>query len=409
MCQPSGELSTGSAKGCDSSGYSLFVCFTTHRRMQYSWAMSDPHEIWQLGQWIGRQEGGAARLAWADGELILRIHRGRVRFVEGIDFTELSKRLSCQPIGNRDLLEEARVLAKDGQIAETYAMGAAKELMQQSLRAWLLEPNRELEIVEGEPDDVDGATISITHTLVELVLSDTSGEIAAAILPNDDVLLVRSPGFLDLYAPLRLSEEADLIVSKITGERTAAEVAESSNHGTGEVLRLLAGLVITGILEPETPLNISDDVDLLPAEEITAGPKRRIPISWIIGAAAALFVVLAVILFIMTRSNDSEPVEGTTGGDDLTWSLVIDMGCEPQDLQRVLKKAQENPKAVRPVAADTGDGEPCWRLVWGRFSTREAAEAATDAIPGDLLQQGFEPHSIELTGEELDPSTSAGG
>jgi len=377
--------------------------------MQYSGAMSDPHEIWQLGQWIGRQEGGAARLASADGELILRIHRGRVRFVEGIDTVELSRRLSCQPVGRRDLLEEARVLAKDGQIAETYAMGAAKELIQRSLRAWLLDPNRELEIVEGEPDDVDGATISITHTLVELVLSDTSGEIAAAILPNDDVLLVRSPGFLDLYAPLRLSEEADLIVSKITGERTAGEVAESSNHGAGEVLRLLAGLVITGILEPETPLHISDDVDLLPAEEFTAGPKRRIPITWIIGAAAALFVVLAVILFIMTRSSDSEPVQGMMDASDLAWSLVIDMGCEPQDLQRVLKKAQENPKIVRPVAADAGDGEPCWRLVWGRFSTREAAEAATDGIPDELLQQGFDPHPIELTGEELEPPTSAGG
>jgi hypothetical protein len=371
--------------------------------------MSDPHEIWQLGQWIGRQEGGAARLTWANGELILRIHRGRVRFVEGIDSTELSRRLSCQPVGSRDLLEEARVLAKDGQIAETYAMGAAKELIQRSLRAWLLDPTRELEVVEGEPDDVDGATISITHTLVELVLSDTSGETAAAILPNDDVLLVRSPGFLDLYAPLRLSEDADLIVSKITGERTAGEVAESSNHGAGEVLRLLAGLVITGILEPETPLHISDDVDLLPAEEIAAGPKRRLPVTWILGAAAALFVLLAVILFIMTRSGDSEPAQGTTGGNDLAWSLVIDMGCEPQDLQRVLKKAQENPKVVRPVAADAGGGEPCWRLVWGRFSTREAAEAARDGIPGDLLQQGFDPHPIELTGEELEPPASAGG
>jgi len=392
----------------DSSGCSLFDCFTTRRRMQYSGAMSDPHEIWQLGRWIGRQEGGAARLSWADGELILRIHRGRVRFVEGIDSTELSKRLSCQPIGNRDLLEEARVLAKDGQIAETYAMGAAKELIQRSLQTWLLDPNRELEIVEGEPDDVDGATISITHTLVELVLSDTSDDLAATILPNDDVLLVRSPGFLDLYAPLRLSEEADLIVSKITGERTAGEVAESSNHGA-EVLRLLAGLVITGILETETPLHISDDVDLLPADEITAGSKRRLPVTWILGAAAALFVVLAVILFIMTRSSDSESAQGMTGVSDLAWTLVIDMGCEPQDLQRVLKKAQENPKVVRPVAADAGDGEPCWRLVWGRFSTREAAEAATDGIPDELLQQGFDPHPIELTGEELEPPTSAGG
>jgi hypothetical protein len=399
----------GFRAGCDSSGCSRFVRFTTHRRMQYSGAMSDPHEIWQFGRWIGRQEGGAARLTWADGELILRIHKGRVRFVEGIDFAELSKRLSCQPVGSHDLLEEARSLAKDGQIAETHAMGAAKELIQGSLRAWLLDPTRELEIVEGEPDDVDGATISITHTLVELVLSDTAGEVADAVLPNDDVLLVRSPGFLDLYAPLRLSEEADLIVSKISGERTAGEVAERSNHGSGEVLRLLAGLVVTGILEPETPLHISDDVDLLPAEEMTDGSKRHIPVSWILGAAAALFILLAVILFIMMRPSDSEPVQGVSGESDLTWSLVIDLGCEPQDLQRVLKKAQENPKVVRPVAADVGDVEPCWRLVWGRFSSRAAAESAIDGIPDELLQQGFDPHPIELTGEELEPATSAGG
>jgi hypothetical protein len=369
--------------------------------------MSDPHQIWQFGQWIGRQEGGAARLGWATGELILRIHQGRIRFVEGIDTAELSTRLSCQPAGKRDLLEEARAISNAGQIAENYAMGAAKELIQRSLRAWLLDPNRELEVVEGEPDGVEGATISITHTLVELVLSDTSGETATAILPNDDVLLVRSPGFLDLYAPLRLSEEADLIVSKITGERTAGEVADSSDHGSGEVLRLLSGLVVTGILEPETPLHIGDDVDLLPAEEIASAPQRRLPITWIVAAAAGLFIVLAVILFIMARSGGSEAVQGA-GAEDLAWALVIDMGCEPQDLQRVLKKARENPKVVRPVAADTGEGEPCWRLVWGRFSTREAAEAATDGIPEELRQQGFEPHPIELTGEELESPASTG-
>jgi hypothetical protein len=371
--------------------------------------MSDPHEIWQFGQWIGRQEGGAARLAWSDGELILRIHRGRIRFVEGVDPSELSTRLSCQPVGKRDLLEEARAIANAGQIAENYAMVAAKELIQKNLRKWLLDPNRELEIVEGEPDGVDGATISITHALVELVLSDTSGDTATAIIPNDDVLLVRSPGFLDLYAPLRLSEEADLIVSKITGERTAREVARNSDHGTGEVMRLLAGLVVTGILEPETPLQLSEDVDLLPAEDIGVGGKRRLPITWIVAAAATLFVVLAVILFVMARSGgSSESAQGTAGIESLPWALVIDMGCEPQDLQRVLKKAQEHPKVVRPVSADTGDGEPCWRLVWGRFSSREAAEAAVDGIPKELRQQGFEPHPIELSGEELKPPKTVG-
>jgi hypothetical protein len=384
------------------------VRFTTHRLMQYSWAMSDPHEIWRLGQWIGRQEGGAARLAWTGGELVLRVQNGRIRFVEGISPGELCKRLTCEQIGKNDLLEEARALARGGQVAENHAMSAAKEMIQQSLRSWFLDPDRELEIVEGAPGDVEGATISITHALVELILSDTSGEIAEAVLPNDEVLLVRSPGFLDLYAPLRLSEEADLIVSRISGERSVREVAENSNHGAVEVLRLLAGLVVTGILEPETPLQISDDVDLLPVEAITDETRHHIPVQWIVAAAAVLVIVLLIIIFAMTRSGDSAPIEGAVGTGELSWALVVDMGCEPQDLQRVLKKAQDNPKALRPVAADTGDGEPCWRLVWGRFSSRELAEAATNGIPDDVLRQGFDPHPIELTGEELEAPVSAG-
>lgn len=371
--------------------------------------MSDPHEIWRLGQWIGRQEGGAARLEWTGGELILRIQKGRIRFVEGIDSSGLCTRLNCEPAGHPDLLEEARLLARDGKVAENHAMSAAKEMVQKSLRAWLLDPDRELEIVEGEPDDVDGATISVTHALVELILSDTTGEIAEAVLPNDDVLLVRSPGFLDLYAPLRLSEEADLIVSRISGERSVKEVAENSSHGRGEVLRLLAGLVVTGILEPETPLQISDDVDLLPVEADTEESRHRIPVQWIVAAAAVLVIILLVIVFAMARSGNSAPIEDAAGGGGLPWTLVIDMGCEPQDLQRVLKKAQENPKVLRPVAADAGNGEPCWRLVWGRFSSRELAEAATDGLPKHFLRQGFDPHPIELTGEELEAPASTSG
>jgi hypothetical protein len=47
--------------------------------------------------------------------------------------------------------------------------------------------------------------------------------------------------------------------------------------------------------------------------------------------------------------------------------------------------------------------------VWGRFPSREAAEEAIGEIPGGLSQQGFEPHSIELTGEELEPPANPGG
>jgi hypothetical protein len=371
--------------------------------------MSDPHEIWQLGQWIGRLDGGAARLGWTGGELILRVHKGRIRFVEGIDTGELCRQLSCETVGSIDLLEEARILAAKAQVSEIQAMGAAKELLQNNLRGWLLDPARELEAVEGQPDEVAGATVSITHTLVELVLSDTSGAIASEILPDLDVVLTRSPNFLDLYGPLRLSEEADLIVSKITGERTAREIIDRATHDEGEVLRLLAALVVTGILEPEPAMLLGADMDLLPEEKEERSPRRRVPVVWIAAAAAALIIMLLVIAFVMTRSEGSREIASAkvSATPALRWALVVDMGCEPQDLQRVLKKAQENPKIVRPVAADSGNGEPCWRLVWGRFADQAAAEAAVQEIPAELRREGFDPHPVELSGEELEPSSAA--
>ena len=150
------------------------------------------------------------------------------------------------------------------------------------------------------------------------------------------------------------------------------------------------------------------DMDLLPADEQEKAPRRRLPVLWIAGAAAALIVALAVIAFVMTRSEEPVPVE-VAAAPDLEWTLVIDMGCEPQDLQRVLKKAQENPKILRPVAADSGDGEPCWRLVWGRFADQAAAEAAIKQIPAELRRQGFDPHPIELAGDEAASAGESGG
>lgn len=371
--------------------------------------MADPHEIWELASWIGRQEGGAASLVWSQGEIILRVADGRVRGVEGIETAELCERLSCHGQGGIDLLEEARALAASGQIAETYAMGAAKELLQQRLRSWLLDPERKLELVDGEPDEVHGATISITHMLVELVLSDTSGDTAAAVLPDLDVLLSRSPRFLDLYAPLRLSEEADLIVSKITGERSAREVANRSEHGADEVVRLLAALAVTGILEPEPALVVHDEVELLPSVEVGERRRRRLPVSWIVIAAVVLVLTLAVIAWLVGRGGSDAPAETVGSGPGVRWGLVLDMGCEPQDLQRVLKKAQQNPEVLTPVSVDNGGGQPCWQLVWGRFSSRQAAEQAIRDIPTPLREAGFEPHAVELTGDEVVPQPAADG
>ena len=78
------------------------------------------------------------------------------------------------------------------------------------------------------------------------------------------------------------------------------------------------------------------------------------------------------------------------------------MGCEPEELQRVLKKARQHPETLRPVQANTGDDNPCWRLIWGEFETREQAENAVADLPDALKMDGFEPHPIELPVEAQD-------
>ena len=376
--------------------------------MDYGERMNEPRLIWRLGRWIARRSDGAARLEWADGEMVLRLRGGRIVSVEGLDSGALAERLGCEPTGSSDLLREACSLSRKHGLPVTQTVGVAKELVQEGLLAWLMDSDRQLELVEGSPEPSDTANISITHALVELILSDTSGGAARQVLPDPRTPLRRCDRFLELYAPLRLSEEADLIVAKISGRRTAQEIAASSPHGEDEVNRLLAALVATGILEASPPAEPRPEaaeavaVDLAEEDE-SERHRLRIPVIWI-GAAAALLVVILVALGLVT-SSDEPPA--TTTVDGATWSLVVDMGCEPEELQRVLKKAREHPELVRPVRADASGTAPCWRLVWGSFPTRQAAEAAVNDVPSLLRQEGFTPHAIQAPGEkgDLPPDT----
>ncbi len=366
--------------------------------------MHDADLIWRFGAWVARRDSGAARLGWSDGELVLRVHQGRIQSVEGADAAGVSARLGCPGRGHGDLLAEARAIAAECGVAETQAMGAAKEILQASLRRWMTDPRRELEIVEGKPDEADGPTISITHALVELVLSDTA-ELARAVLPDRSLLLRRSGKFLDLYAPLRLSEEADLIVAKITGQRTVEEIASSSDHDPAEVERLLAALVATGMLEaapmrrPVTMPDLAAD----PAEDqgdAETAPARRLPVAWIGLAVAVVAVLLTVAVWWMNRQAPAKPEPASDGS---SWGLVVDLGCEPEELQRVLRKARQHPSELRPVVADPGAGEKCWRLVWGTFESKTDAEAAIPRIPRSFAEPGFAPHAIRL------PAAGEGG
>jgi hypothetical protein len=315
--------------------------------------------------------------------------------IDGLSPSILADRLGCQPCGHKDLLEEGRALAREGLTSETQAIGTAKEILQEAVRTWILDSERRLDLVEGEPDIPEGPSISITHAIVELVLSDTTGETHANVLPDLEVLLRRTPKFIELYAPLRLSEDADLIVAKITGQRTAKEIAERSPHQMDEVLRLLGALVASGMLEPVPVALPSHDVELISTSVPEEEPRhKRLPIAWIMVGLVAVAAILGALGYFLTGSRE-EPLVEESG----SWGLVVDMGCEPQDLQRVLKRAEENPKTLRAIRASLEEGEECWRLVWGEYPSKALAEEALQSLPANLVRDGFEPHSVELQPE----------
>lgn len=356
--------------------------------------MQNAELIWQFGQWIARRESGAARLEWIDGEMVLRVIDGRVVSTEGFDTSGIAHELSVEPVGEGDLLVEATEVSRRNRVQETQALSAAKNVIESAISSWICDPDRELELVEGEPEGREGPTISLSHAIVELMLSDPDDTVARFVLPSLDAPVRRPEGFLERYAPLRLSEDADLIVSRITGELTVRDIVQGTEHSEHEVGRLIAALVAVGVLEmvPEPVVPVAVDVmpTALPEVEIR---HRKLPMSWLIGAATALVILIVAIGVVIVRSSASDGEAAESGG---SWGLVVDMGCEPEDLQRILKLANANSQDVRAVRVATEDGAPCWRLVWGNFQTKEAAEEAIDEIPDTIRRTSFPPHSVEL-------------
>ncbi len=356
--------------------------------------MNDPQVTWRLGRWVARRASGTLTLTWSSGSMTLGVVTGKVVAAHGIDPTEVALELGFGPIGYTELLAEARAVARHEGSGETQAVGAAKTVLQRRLRTWIEDPQRALEIDDAEPEVGDGPTVSLAHALVELILADDDPAFPRHVLPDLGVLLRRSPSFLELYAPLRLSEEADLIVAKITGQRTAVEVASRSPQGQEEVIRLLAALVVTGMLEPVPVASSTEEVDLLERtpmlEEVT---RRRLPVRWILVAAVVLAVALALGTMFVLRGR-SAPAPAAAG----QWTIVVDMGCDPQELRRVLQKANQYPKDLQAMRASLDDSDPCWRLVWGRFPSEDAALAAVGRLPAGYTRDGFTPHPILISG-----------
>ncbi len=385
----------------DGEGSADAVLYTLPAIVYRASTMNDSRMIWRLGRWVARQRTGRARLGARDLVFEITLHDGLIVGLTGLSPASLADELGCEPANSDDLVIEARKLVEAHGIPETTAMAAVKKVVQEALSRWLTDADRTLELFDEVPPTEGAGSISATHALVELVLSSPDETVIREILPRHDILLRRTDGFLDLYAPLGLAEEADLIVAKITGQRTADEIASRSPHERDEVIRLLAALTVSGLLEAveavpprADPKPVERHGDSIRPDRDPGGIRRVKP--WMILTVIALLATISVGAWFLLRPDDPsvEAVEDSPGH----WAIAVDLGCEPHEYRRLLQVARKH-DSVRPIAVtadeSTGD-DTCWRLVWGDFSTQSAALDAMDSVPPDVLREGFEPHVVEV-------------
>ncbi len=353
--------------------------------IDYGVGMNEPQLIWRFGRWIGARGAGTARLGWTGGILIIGVRGGRAVSVEGPNPSLVSEALGCAPTGHTDLLREAREVAARNGLEETGALSIVKSIVEDTIRSWILDERRTLEIVEGDVPDGNGPTISLPHVIVEMILSDESEELPRAVLEDHRLLLRRIPGFLEGYASLQLNEEADLVAAKITGQRTAEEIIKRAPQDSLEVVRLLAALIVAGLLEPVPVAEIEhESAPIDPVVVPSPGSaSRRLSPAVLIAGMILLATVLAAAGWLILHHSRSQTVS------QVRFGVVIDHGCQAQDLQRMLKKSGKYPKSltIQPSAEQTP--EPCWDLVWGSFRSKQAAADARHRLPQAFLRKSI--------------------
>lgn len=358
--------------------------------------MSNADTIWRFGRWLANEGSGTVKLTWASGSATLHLVRGGLVALEGLDPACVAAAVGHEPAGETDLFAEAAALAERNGIPPNRTLAAVKRCLERALEAWILDPGRGFDVSSSLETRSDGPSISLSHVMVELLLSGDDPVLAERVLPNEQVLLRRGPSFLERYARLQLSEEADLVVAKITGTRTARELLERSPHPRDEVLRLLAALTASGLLEP-VPVAQPEpsETAFQPTLETPPPPPpepvvRRLP--WRLLAAAAVMLVL--VLVALSFALRQRPASGAHASG--SWGVVVDMGCEAVDYERMLRKVRKHPDELRAVKTDSEGKEPCWRLIWGAYPSRERALEALPSIPAEALAEGFSPHVVPL-------------
>jgi hypothetical protein len=148
------------------------------------------------------------------------------------------------------------------------------------------------------------------------------------------------------------------VLQRGQGDRTMVET-ETAEQGGTEVNR--AGLSGSAVPPPPAPVADLTDVTGAPAEELGS----------LLGLAGRTGTDLQRLL----------------AGDGDSWMLQIAAHCDPANVERLIERIDDQRLHVLPVEIDE---RACFRICWGPFDSRAAAEAATARLPA-LLRPPTDP------------------
>jgi hypothetical protein len=305
--------------------------------------------------------------------------------VEGDDNGHLAA--ASSPGGGGEWFARAAAAVTAGQASQDEANAVVKRAVAERLRDFLLAPDAEASFESGTPPEGHGLTISYPHLVVEMVLGSDGERLADVFLPEPSLLLRRLPEFPKRVGALGLTDEAMAILAKINDQRSAQEIADPSPHGRELALRLLAAAAGAGLVESVDRIAEVPLATTLPPR-LAAVPRRW---SWVI--VLLLLGALAVAALLIVRPWKSSKVVGGGG----PWAVAVDGGCQPAELERLYRRQEQDKENLRVVPFGQGDGQ-CYRLIWGRFPSKEAAEETISHLPGGAVARGFPPHVVRVEG-----------
>lgn len=336
----------------------------------------------RLSSWVGKLGRGSAVLRFGEQRLVLHVDAGAITSVEGNDGEILAAAFGLPPEG--DWFAEARGAVSQKLVTPEEAAAVLKRALTSQLKAFFADPQASLELFPGDPRPASGFVISYPHVVYELVLREGGEGLVPVFLPDPSAVLKRLPGFSRWVGELGLPEEALAILAKVNDMRSAEAIAEPSPYGKDMVYRFLGATVGAGLVEAE---ELALEETQLETTEPEPPPRRKRRWWWIFPA------VLVVAAGLYLSRPFLQPGPKSAQGP---WSIAVGGACQPAELEQLYRLQARDKEKLRVVPF--GDAsQPCYRLVWGAFASREQAEAALSAVPESYLQKGFQPHAVLVT------------